>query len=196
MSELSTRETVIAAARDLFARRGYTATTIKDIAAAAGCSPALVMKLTGSKAELFAAADPSATALEASAAEEPPPAEEPAGFQLVRLLVERRRNDEPEPWAMAPILVRESADPDKTRADVQARYLAAIALRIGDTSADRLRSQLVIAQLLGLAAAMRHLDLLDPGSIDPELLIRRYGALVQSIVDGEGVGAVDEPGRS
>ncbi|ONM48451.1 TetR/AcrR family transcriptional regulator [Nocardia donostiensis] len=196
MSELSTRETVIAAARDLFARRGYTATTIKDIAAAAGCSPALVMKLTGSKAELFAAADPSATALEASAAEKPPPAEEPAGFQLVRLLVERRRNDEPEPWAMAPILVRESADPDKTRADVQARYLAAIALRIGDTSADRLRSQLVIAQLLGLAAAMRHLDLLDPGSIDPELLIRRYGALVQSIVDGEGVGAVDEPGRS
>lgn len=182
MSGRSSREAVIAAARELFARRGYTATTIKDVAAAAGCSPALVMKLTGSKAELFAAADPSGAALD----EAPPPAGEPPGFRMVRRLVERRRADEPEPWAMAPVLILESEDPERTRAHIRTRYLAAVAERIGDTGPERLRAQLVMAQLLGLAAALRHLELLDPAAIDDEALIRRYGALVQRIVDGEG----------
>lgn len=185
MTAPSTRETVVAAARDLFARRGYTATTIKDIAAAAGCSPALVMKLTGSKAELFAAADPSATVLDEPApTPEPPSTEEPVGWQLVRRLVDRRDADQPEPWAMAPILIRESADPASTRDDTRERYLTAIAARIGDTTPDRVRTQLVMVELLGLAAGMRHLELLGPGVMDSETLIRRYGAAVQSIVDG------------
>jgi len=180
MSTRSTRDIVIAAARDLFARRGYTATTIKDVAAAAGCSPALVIKLTGSKAELFAVADPSSAALD-----EGTDAEEPPGFALVRRILDRRDSDEPEPWAMAPILIRESANPDETRADIRTRYLDAIARRIGDTSLERCRSHLVMAQLLGLAAAVRHLELLDPAAIDRETLIRRYGAIVQSIADGD-----------
>ncbi|WP_040796917.1 TetR/AcrR family transcriptional regulator [Nocardia higoensis] len=180
MSKPSTRDIVIAAARDLFARRGYTATTIKDVAAAAGCSPALVIKLTGSKAELFAVADPSASALDESV-----DAEEPPGFALVRRIIDRRDNDEPEPWAMVPILVSESTDPDETRADIRSRYLDATARRIGDTTAERHRSQLVMAQLLGLAAAVRHLDLFDSADIGREVLIRRYGAIVQSIVDGD-----------
>ncbi|WP_405183067.1 TetR family transcriptional regulator [Nocardia sp. NBC_01377] len=180
MSETSTRETVVAAARELFARRGYTATTIKDIAAAAGCSPALVMKLTGSKAELFAAADPSAAGLE-----EPPPAEEPIGMQLVRRIVDRRDNDEPEPWAMAPLLIHESADPAHTRTATRNRYLDAIAHRIDDTTEHRVRAQLVILELLGLAAGLRHLGLLGPETIDPETLITRYGAAVQAIIDNQ-----------
>lgn len=178
MSETSTRDTVIAAARDLFARRGYTATTIKDVAAAAGCSPALVMKLTGSKAELFAAADPSGAALD-----DPPPAAEPAGYQLVRRIVDRRDTDEPEPWAMAPLLVRESADPDDTRADIRTRYTDAIARRIGDTDPGRVRSQLVMLHLLGLAAGLRHLELLGAGEIDREELIGRVGEQVQAVID-------------
>ncbi|MFD1813939.1 TetR/AcrR family transcriptional regulator [Rhodococcus gannanensis] len=181
MTAPSTRETVIAAARELFSRRGYTATTIKDVAAAAGCSPALVMKLTGSKAELFAAADPSAAAV----LEEHLVEEEPIGRQLARRLVDRRDNDEAEPWAMAPILIRESADPAAARDETRQRYLDAIADRIGDTSEDRVRTQLVIAQLLGLGAAMRHFELLGQDVLDRESLIRRYGSVIQSIVDGE-----------
>ncbi|QYA99751.1 TetR family transcriptional regulator (plasmid) [Rhodococcus sp. USK10] len=188
MTAPSTRETVVAAARDLFARRGYTATTIKDIATAAGCSPALVMKLTGSKAELFAAADPSAAVLDEAGAgavvEQPLAPEEPVGWQLVRRLVGRRDGDQPEPWAMAPIFIRESADPEATRTDMRGRYLDAIAARIGDTSSERLRTQLVLAELLGLATAMRHLDLLGPDVMDSETLIRRYGTVLQSIIDG------------
>lgn len=180
MTTPSTRDTVIAVARELFARRGYTATTIKDIAAAAGCSPALVIKLTGSKADLFAAADPSAPALE-----EPADEVEAPGYALVRRILDRRDHDEPEPWAMVPILITEAADPAVTRAETRTRYLDGIARKIGDTSPDRLRTQLVTAQLLGLGAAVRHLELLDTTVIDRDVLLRHYGDLVQSIIDSD-----------
>ncbi|MBQ7807711.1 helix-turn-helix domain-containing protein, partial [Rhodococcus sp. (in: high G+C Gram-positive bacteria)] len=49
---------ILTAAKALFAERGYASTTIKDIAVAAGYSPALVMKIYGSKARLYSAAIP------------------------------------------------------------------------------------------------------------------------------------------
>lgn len=177
---------MIAAARDLFARRGYTATTIKDIAAAAGCSPALVMKLTGSKAELFAAADPSASVLEEpshAVPDEPPAAAEPIGYQLVRRLLDRRDNDEPDPLAMAPTLIHEAVDQDTAREDIRRRYVRAIADRIGDTSTELVRTHLVLTTMLGLASGVRSVGLLGPDVIGREDLIRRYGGLVQAIVD-------------
>lgn len=183
MSEPSTREVVVEAARDLFSRRGYTATTIKDVAVAAGCSPALVMKLTGSKAALFAAADPAA-ALDENATEEPSTAaDDRIGYQLVRRLLDRRENDDPEPLAVAPMLIHEAADPAGTRDDIRGRYVAAIADRIDDTSADRTRAQLVLATLLGLASAVRTVGLLDADVTDREDVIRRYGGIVQALVD-------------
>ncbi|TQF66374.1 TetR/AcrR family transcriptional regulator [Rhodococcus spelaei] len=179
MSSPSTRDAVIAAARDLFARRGYTATTIKDIAAAAGCSPALVMKLMGSKAGLLAAADPSEPTITDELG-----AREPVGHGLVRRLVERRDTDAPEPLATVLLLIHESEDREAARADYHQRYVAAIADRIGDTSASKVRSQLVLAVLLGLAGGTRTMGLLGTDVIEREELIERYGALVQAIVDG------------
>lgn len=179
MTTPSTRDAIVAVAREMFARRGYTATTIKDIAAAAGCSPALVMKLTGSKAELFAAADPSAVVLE-----EPRVALESVGCQLVRRVVDRRDNGEPDALSMAPTLIHESDDPDTVRDGIRTRYVAAVAERIGDTGAGHVRSQLVLTALLGLAGAMRHVGLLAPDVVEREELIRRYGALVQAVIDG------------
>lgn len=178
MTAPSTRDTVVAAARDLFARRGYTATTIKDVAAAAGCSPALVMKLMGSKSALFAAADPSATVLD-----EAPAAEEGIGYQLVRRMLDRYDNDDPEPLAMAPVLIHEADDPDTTRDDIRRRYVAAIAERIGDTTEGRVRAHLVLAALLGLAGGLRTVGLLGPDVVDREDLILRYGAVLQTLVD-------------
>ncbi len=40
MSERTTRDTILDAARPLFAERGFNGTTIRDIAEAAGVSPA------------------------------------------------------------------------------------------------------------------------------------------------------------
>ena len=49
----STREAVIAAAARLFAEKGYAATSIEDIAAAAGVSRATVFTSVGGKAKLL-----------------------------------------------------------------------------------------------------------------------------------------------
>jgi AcrR family transcriptional regulator len=52
----SSREDILRAARELFAERGYTAATIRAIAAAAGVDPALVVHFFGTKATLLAQA--------------------------------------------------------------------------------------------------------------------------------------------
>jgi AcrR family transcriptional regulator len=51
-----TRTAILTAARDLLANRGYEATTIRAVAAAAGIDPSMVMRYYGSKEGLFAAA--------------------------------------------------------------------------------------------------------------------------------------------
>src|SRR5690606_32983958 len=52
------REAVVQVARRLFGERGYAAVTIREVAAQAGVSPALVMKIAGSKEQLYAMATP------------------------------------------------------------------------------------------------------------------------------------------
>ena len=49
----NTEERILAAARELFAGRGFERTTIRAVAAAAGVDPALVMQYFGSKQGLF-----------------------------------------------------------------------------------------------------------------------------------------------
>jgi len=51
-----TRDRILAAARRAFAADGYERTTVRLIAASAGCNPALVIRYYGSKEGLFAAA--------------------------------------------------------------------------------------------------------------------------------------------
>jgi AcrR family transcriptional regulator len=52
----NTQERIVAAARKLFAERGYERTTIRAIAAEAGTDAGLLMRYYGSKADLFAVA--------------------------------------------------------------------------------------------------------------------------------------------
>lgn len=47
------RDDLLAAAGELFAEHSYGQVTIRDIAVHAGLSPAMVMKCSGSKRELF-----------------------------------------------------------------------------------------------------------------------------------------------
>ncbi|MDX6256511.1 MAG: hypothetical protein QOJ11_2845 [Frankiales bacterium] len=52
----STREAVLEAAREHFAARGYQATTVRGVAAAAGVSPSMIHHFFATKDELFLAA--------------------------------------------------------------------------------------------------------------------------------------------
>lgn len=178
MAERSTRDLIIDAARPLFAVRGFTGTTIRDIAEAAGVSPALVMKLTGSKAELFQAAAPDAPGLPAATDHD-----EPTGYRLVRTVVERRDSDDYEFWAMAPFLVHEAADPVAAREKLTERVVPRIAATIGDRTPGHVRSRLVVALLLGLAGALRTFEMLPDDVIAGASLIETYGRLVQQIID-------------
>ena len=55
-SSEETREAILTATRRIFADKGFDRTTIRMIAAEAGCDPALVMRYFGSKRDLFNAA--------------------------------------------------------------------------------------------------------------------------------------------
>ncbi|WP_434616087.1 TetR family transcriptional regulator [Arthrobacter sp. A5] len=178
MTDNATRTAIVDAGRELFGERGYNAVTIKDVAARAGFSPAMVMKVMGSKAELYTASAPSAPNLDDAGSDEP------VGHQLVRRIVARRDRGEAEPWAMVPILIHDAPDPDVARTTFRTRYVSRIAERIGDRSPDFRRAKLVICALLGLGAGVRTLSVLAPDESDSEELIRQYGALVQSIIDG------------
>ena len=86
MTDRRTRHVILDVARQLFTERGFTSTTIRDIAERAGVSPALVMKLTGSKAQLFEAAVPDAPNVG-----EPDQSAEPLGYRMARALAQGRR---------------------------------------------------------------------------------------------------------
>src|SRR5690348_5605068 len=50
-----TRDVLVAAARRMFAEKGYDKTSVRDIAAAAGVDPAMIRHYFGGKANLFRA---------------------------------------------------------------------------------------------------------------------------------------------
>lgn len=178
MSERTTREVIIDAARMLFAERGFTLTTIRDVAEAADVSPALVMKLTGSKAELFQSA-----ASEAPRVTDVADLSESLGCRMVRALVERRNSGDFEYWAMVPFILQEAPDRDAAREKMTAAFVPRIAAAIGDDSSRQVRSRLVVTLMLGLASGLRTFEMVTPDVIDSQSLIATYGALVQNVID-------------
>lgn len=176
--ERSTREVILDTARTLFAERGFSGTTIRDVAQASGVSPALVMKLTGSKAELFQAAAPDTPGLGDLAHPD-----ESLGCSMVRALVERRDSGDYEFWAVATSLVQEAPDPEVARRELVARVVPRIAKTIGEHSEGLVRSRLIVTLLLGLANGLRTFEVLTADVMGSEELIETYGALVQEVID-------------
>ncbi|WP_251012460.1 TetR/AcrR family transcriptional regulator [Rhodococcus erythropolis] len=84
---------------------------------------------------------------------------------------------------MLAVHVHEAPDPAAARAEIKERYVHGIARRVGDTEPGLVRSQIVVSLLLGLATGMRTLELLGEDALSSEDLIRRYGRLVQKVVD-------------
>lgn len=179
--EEGTRATVLDTARRLFGERGYAAVTIREIAAEAGISPAMVMKVAGSKERLHADAAPL----------EPTPIGPDVplagmGELLVRRMLDRREGAVGEPWSRALHLVHGAPDPEAARREFRDRFLQRF--RIGGPEDDR-RADQVACLMLGLAAGTRTLRLLPAETTDLEAVIREYGALVQSVLDGLGTDA-------
>jgi AcrR family transcriptional regulator len=178
-------EAILRSAAHLFGERGYRAVTVRDIAAEAGVSAALVIKLFLSKEKLYAAARPDESML----AELDVPTSELGRALVFRVLIRRERGLQ-EPWATIPIAVLDSPNPDASRADIRERYLAAIARLIGDGSADRHFASTVTALMIGFGESLRTLGVFDGWDFDD--LVSHYGAIVQAQVDACTAAAVGD----
>ncbi|GAA2088868.1 TetR family transcriptional regulator [Aeromicrobium tamlense] len=170
------RASVLRAAAELFARNGFPEVTIRAIAARAGTSPALVMKVAGSKEELFhRTATISAPTL-------PDAPASGLGAALVEELVDRQRRGDLEHLGRALMLRVNAPDPEAVRAKFLRGYVDPLAERLEGPDA-RLRAELAVAALTGLATVLRFFE-------SPELLAdldgvaQAYGPIVQRLLDG------------
>jgi AcrR family transcriptional regulator len=143
-----TREAILSAARQLFAKHGYEATTVREVAERARIDPAMVMRYFGNKDGLFAEAASVELAL--------PSASDVAPGDMGRTLVEHFL----EIWEGAgskqgmAVLLRSAASNSYAAAKMREAFLAQVMpfiTAIGEPVSAPRRAGLVASQLLGLA---------------------------------------------
>lgn len=169
------RQAILAAAGELFGSRAFARVTIRDIAARAGTSPALVMKCGGSKLELYhATASISPPAL-------PDVPDDRLGAALVRELVDRQRRGDLEHLGRSLMLRLTAPDPDAIRSSFLDAYVGPLTERLRGPGAE-LRAELAVAALSGLATVLRIFET-SAAVADPERVVADYGAVVQRLLD-------------
>jgi len=171
----ATRAQVLDVARRLFAERGYPHVTIRQIAAEAGISPAMVMKVCGTKEQLYAdATPPEAEPLD------PGWPRDVIGHELVTRVLRRRDAGAAEPWLQALLGTLDSPDPAAARAAFGDHYVAKLQRRLGDDPKSEAKAELIAAMLIGLASAVRPLRLMND---ETDWITERYGSMIQSVID-------------
>lgn len=172
------RDAALAAASKLFAERGYRHVTIRDIALAAELSPAMVMKVVGSKEKLFH------EVAEVQPLDLAGIPDEELGRALVGNIIERMRADAVEPLGRAIMLRLTAPDPDTIQEKFTSGYFDALTERLGGGAEAELRSELAVGALMGLAAALRIFEAPHSAARADQVLLR-YGDIVQQLLDGD-----------
>lgn len=173
------KESIRAAATALFTERGFDATGIRDIAAAAEVNPAIVLRHFGSKEGLFIQTVDSSHALREMI--EGPLSE--LGRRAVRGVLLGRRSGGLRVFG---IVVRASGRADiraKLQASLIEHFVAPLVPLIGGPDAE-LRAHLFAAQFIGLLSA---LVLYDDGFLQSaaiEDVVEIYGDGLQLLLDG------------
>lgn len=168
---------ILESAHELFQQRGYTATSIRDVAADAHVDPSIVMRHFHSKAELLARA----LGFDTAFAPDVDGPVESVGEDLIDYLT---APEQAEMRRRFTVLVRAS-DHDEIRQDLTAvmRRLLVERLTPRLRGADaEMRAWLVSAQLIGF---IQNWDAVVGDVITPDArrrLIRYYGAAVQQLV--------------
>ena len=182
-----TRQAILAAAREVFAERGFDQSSIRAIATAARVDPALVHHYFGSKEKLFLGAmempiDPAEMVPKALSG----PREE-AGERLVRLLLSVWDS----PAGVAAVAMLRSAMSNEWTARLLREFVVTQVLRraIRELSLPEeeapLRASLVATQVAGLAVIRYVLKVEPIASAEPETLVRAVGPAVQRYLTGE-----------
>lgn len=174
----NSRDLVIEAARRLFAERGYPSVTIRQIAAEAGLSASMVMKVGGNKAKIYQDAAP--TSLDQLDSSTPRGA---IGQTLANRILLRRESDMSEPWAQAIFRTADAPDPQGSREEFQ-QWVRTHLTKWVDPGPDLdARVELLACLMLGLAVGLRTQRLLS-GTTD-EWIAEHYGRLMQQVIEAE-----------
>lgn len=183
MSETPTQERIRASAGRLFQEFGYAGVTIRGVAEDAGVSAALVMKLFGSKAALYAVSTPQVGVPSA----ENVPFDE-LGRYLVSRVIARIRTGETDPWAQGVFLTWQSPDPVVEQRRFNEQVVAHVQAHLPGDETSRIRVHAATCQLVGLALGLRTMGLRDEESTtSQDAFVERYGALVQATLEGRDV---------
>lgn len=172
----TSKEAIWAAATELFAREGYSGTTVRDIATAAGVDPALVMRHYGSKERLFL--DTMTAALTG-----PPMFSGPAET-LGEDVIEYILGEHDQVRGVFLALVRASgadAIGPRLRSYHETAFVAPLRNRLTGDDAE-LRARLAAALVGGLLYALWVVEDTDLQADAPERVIHHYGALLQQLI--------------
>ena len=171
----ATREEIRSAATRLFRERGYSRTSVRDIAALAETNPALVIRHFGTKELLFL--DTMQLTIDDEPLLDVPPSEFGERF-VARLLAD----DDIRGVYLA--LVRGSNEPqirDRLRTIHERTFVVPLRARLTGPDAD-LRARLAAAVVGGLLYALWVVGDDHLVAATPETLITRYGALLQQLI--------------
>lgn len=174
----SSRDLIARHAREMFDQRGYAATSVRAIAAAAGIDPALVIRYFGSKEELFlhvtGLADHPGPELHGPLAT--------LGVRLVASVLAPERADMRRTFMT---LIRAS-DYERVRASLQettGRFFVDQLSRLLEGPDALLRAQLIGAQLLGIIQAWTIMVPAHVTEADLNRTIELYGPAIQQLID-------------
>ena len=173
-----TRDLIARHARDMFGQRGYAATSVRAIAAAAGIDPALVIRYFGSKEELFL----HVTGL----ADHPGPELREPRATLGTRLVASVLSPERAGMRRAFMTMIQASGYDRVRASLQETtgrlFIDRLAQFLEGPDA-QLRAYLIGAQILGIIQGW---TLIVPESLteaDLDRTIDLYGRSIQQLID-------------
>ncbi|MEV4755058.1 TetR family transcriptional regulator [Micromonospora sp. NPDC049559] len=180
-----TEARILAAARALFAERGYERTTIRAVAAAAGVDPALVMQYFGAKQELFSRAAQGAD-------DRPLPASPEQLTELMLATLGMKISGLPETsLAMLRSMLTHPEANESVRAALD-RQVERTSEAIGGPDA-RLRAALVVTSMVGLTIGHQLLQLDALREATTEQITEALRPAFQALLAGPA-GAEDPPG--
>lgn len=175
-----TEQTILTAARELFAEGGFERTTIRGVAARAGVDPALVMQYYGNKAGLFAEAarwgEDSTSVLRADRDDVPSAA-------LNDVFARFEAGDREGAVALMRNCLTHPEAARVMRDEVMCDRITAVSSTIGGPEAE-LRAGLFGACMMGLTMARYLLEIEPVASASPEDVRRLLEPALRALVDG------------
>jgi len=179
-SAAETRAAILAAASERFHERGYAATSVREIAGAAGVDPAIVIRYFGSKERLFLDSIESESLVQ-------PLSELPIG-SLGREFVRFLLTPEDRVRGVFLALVRASDGPElgsRLRELHEADFVRPLRERLSGGDAD-LRARLAAALAGGLLYSLWLVGDEGLANADPDVIVERYGDALQQILTPGG----------